>query len=76
MEKIDIIICLKKRTKNKKNFDFFFRFIVENIEQEAVYFEENSIIKSDFHKNKKLININEVDIEEIVLSHKKSYGKD
>ena len=76
MEKIDIIICLKKRTKNKKNFDFFFRFIVEKIEQEAVYFEENSIIKSDFHKNKKLININEVDIEEIVLSHKKSYGKD
>ena len=88
MEKIDIIICLKKRTKNKKNtkkllwdqkfkiknFDFFFRFIVEKTEQETVYFEENSIIKSDFHKNKKLININEVDIEDIVLSHKKSYG--
>ena len=88
MEKIDIIICLKKRTKTKKktkkllwdqkfkikSFDFFFRFIVEKIEQEAVYFEENSIIKSDFHKNKKLININEVDTDEIVLSHKKSYG--
>ena len=46
------------------------------MEQEAAYFGENGIIKSAFHKNKKPININEVDIEEIVLSHKKSYGKD
>ena len=35
-----------------------------------------SIIKSVFHKNKKLININEVDITRISLSDKKSYGKD
>ena len=40
-----------------------------------MYFRENAIIKSAFHKNKKPININEVDIEEIVSSHKKSYGK-
>ena len=46
------------------------------MEQEAVYFGENGIIKSAFHKNKRPININEVDIEEIVLSHKKSYSKD
>ena len=46
------------------------------MEQEAVYFEENGIIKSVFQKNKKPININEVDIEETVFSHKKSYGKD
>ena len=46
------------------------------MEQEAVYFRENGIIKSAFHKNKRLININEVDIEEIVLSHKKAYSKD
>ena len=44
------------------------------MEQEAVYFAENGIIKSAFHKNKRPININEVDIEEIVLSHKKSYS--
>ena len=44
--------------------------------QEVVYFGENGIIKSTFHKNKTPININEVDIEEIVLSHKKLYGKD
>ena len=46
------------------------------MEQEAVYFGENVIIKSAFHKNKRPTNINEVDIEEIVLSHKVSYSKD
>ena len=46
------------------------------MELEAVYFRENSIIKSAFHKNKGPININEVDIERIKLSNKKSYGKD
>ena len=46
------------------------------MEQEAFYFGENGIIKSAFYKYKKPININEVDIEEIVLSHKKSNGKD
>ena len=40
------------------------------MEQEAVYFEENGIIKRAFHKIKRPININEVNIEEIVLSHK------
>ena len=39
------------------------------MEEEAVYFGENGIIKSVFHKNKRSIDINEVDIEEIVLSH-------
>ena len=46
------------------------------MEQEAVYFGENDIIRSAFHKNKKPININEIDIEEMVFSHKKSYKKD
>ena len=40
------------------------------MEQEAVNFRENSIIKSAFHKNKKPININEVDIKRIALSNK------
>ena len=46
------------------------------MEQELVYFGENSIIKSTFHKNKRPININEVDTEEIVLSHKRLQTKD
>ena len=46
------------------------------MEQEAVYFEENGIIKNAFHKNERRININKVDIEETVSSHEKSYSKD
>ena len=46
------------------------------MEQEPIYFGENGIIKSVFHNNKKFININEVDINETVLSYKKPYGKD
>ena len=46
------------------------------MEQEAVCFGENDIIKSVFHKNKRLININELDIKKIVLLHEKSYSKD
>ena len=34
------------------------------MQQEAVHFGENSIIKIAFHKNKKPININEVDIKQ------------
>ena len=46
------------------------------MEEEAVYFRENSIINSAFHKNKRPININEVDIKRIALSDKKSLCKD
>ena len=46
------------------------------MEQEAVYFGENGIIKSAFHKYERPINITEVNIWKIVLSHKTSYGKD
>ena len=46
------------------------------MEEEGVYFRENCIIKSAFHKTLRPININEVDIEEILLSHKTLYGKE
>ena len=46
------------------------------MEQGAVYFGQNGVIKNAFHKNKRPININKIDIEEIVLSHKKSFGMD
>ena len=38
--------------------------------QEAVHFRGNSSTKSVFHKNKKSININKVDIKEIALPDK------
>ena len=46
------------------------------MEEEAVYFRENSIINSAVHKNKRPININEVDIKRIALSDKKSISED
>ena len=36
------------------------------MEQEEIYFGENGIIKSPFHKNIRPININEVDIKRII----------
>ena len=45
------------------------------MEQEAVYFGENIIIKSTFHKTKKPINVNEVDIKTISLLDKNLYVK-
>ena len=46
------------------------------MEQKAVYFGENIIIKSAILKNLIPINFNELVMEEIVLSHKESYSKD
>ena len=46
------------------------------MEQAVLHSGENSIIKSTFHKNKKTINVNKVDIKRIALSHKKSLSKD
>ena len=36
------------------------------MEQEAVYFGENGIIKNVFHKNKRPININEVHKNKVI----------
>ena len=46
------------------------------MEQEAIHFGENKIIKGSFYKNKKPININKIDIKRIALSDKKSLSKD
>ena len=46
------------------------------MEHETIYFGENGIIKSVFHKNKRPININEVDIERRALPDKKPLNKD
>ena len=44
------------------------------MEQKALIFDEDCINKNAFHKNKRPINIDEVDIRRIVLSSKHSYG--
>ena len=45
------------------------------MEQEALYFGENGIIKSAFHKNKKPLNINKLNIKEIMLHYKNQMVK-
>ena len=44
------------------------------MEQNTLIFGEDCINKNAFHKNKRPINIDEVDIKRIVLSSKHSYG--
>ena len=44
------------------------------MEQNVLIFCKNCINKNTFHKNKRLINIAEVDIKRIVLSSKDSYS--
>ena len=46
------------------------------MEQGAVDFGENGIIKSAFYKNKRPIIIDKLDVEKLVLSHKVSCSKD
>ena len=58
--------------KNLKQKIFtLFSFHSKKMEQEAIYFGENGIIKSAFHKNKRPINIDGVDIEKRALPDKK-----
>ena len=71
---------MKKRKKTKriskklmcdqwikiKNVDFC-SFHCIKMEQKALYFGKNGIIKSAFHKNKNPININEVDTKNSII---------
>ena len=40
----------------------------------SINFDDKKINKSNFHKNKKLFNLNEIDVNEILVSKKESYG--
>ena len=44
------------------------------MKQKSLSFGENYIIKSSFYKDKRPINISEVDIKTKILSDKESYG--
>ena len=45
------------------------------MEQKVLIFDKECIMKNVFHKNKKPISIDKVDIRKIVLPKKDSYGK-
>ena len=40
----------------------------------SINFEDKQINKSTFYKNKKLFNINDLDVSKILVSKKESYG--
>ena len=40
-----------------------------------IYFDDKKINKSNFYRNKKLFNIDEIVVGKILVSKKKSYGK-
>ena len=40
-----------------------------------INFEDRKIKKSDFYKNKKINNIDDIDVNKILVSKKESYGK-
>ena len=39
----------------------------------SINFDDKKISKSNFHKNKKLFNLNDIDANEILVSKKESY---
>ena len=39
-----------------------------------IYFDDKKINKSNFYKNKKLFNLNDIDVSKILVSKKESYG--
>ena len=56
----------------KKNYFFF--FTIYRMSGKNINFEDKKIKKFDFYKNKKLNNINDIDINKILVFKKESYG--
>ena len=42
--------------------------------RKSIKFDNNKIEKSDFYKNKKIFNIDDIDVNEILVSKKAPYG--
>ena len=40
----------------------------------SINFDDKKINKSNFYKNKKLFNLNDIDVNKILVSKKESYG--
>ena len=55
---------------------FFFSFIYKNERKKTINFNDKKIKKSDFYKrNKKIFNIDDIDVNEILVFKKEQYGK-
>ena len=40
----------------------------------SIYFDDKKMNKSNFYMNKKLFNLNDIDVNKILVSKKESYG--
>ena len=64
--------CIPKLLKN-----IFYFFSLQSIRMSgnSINFNDKKILKSDFSKNKKIFNINDIDVNKILVSKKEKYGK-
>ena len=61
---------------NYYNFLFyFFSSLSIRMSGNSIKFQDKKIKKSDFYKNTKIFNINDIDINNILVSKKEKYGK-
>ena len=58
-----------------KKFLYFFSSQSIRMSENSINFDDKKIKKSDFYKNKKIFNINDIDVNNILVSKKEKYGK-
>ena len=58
----------------KKIFTFFSSQSIRT-SGNSINFNDKKIKKSDFYKNKKIFNINDIDVNKILVSKKEKYGR-
>ena len=58
----------------KKLFYFFSSLSIKK-SGNSMKFDDKKIKKSNFYKNKKILNINDIDVNNILVSKKEKYGK-
>ena len=58
---------------NIKKFSLFLSIIRMNAKN--INFDDKKISKSNFHRNKELFNIDDIDANKILVSKRESYGK-
>ena len=58
-----------------KNIFYFFSSQSIRTTGNSINFDDKKIKKSDFYKNKKIFNINDIDVNNIWVTKKEKYGK-
>ena len=64
-------MCIPKLLQK---FFYFFSSLYIKMRGESINFDDKKIEKSDFYKNKKVFNIDDIDVNKILFSKKEPYG--